>query len=167
MALTPDSGTGCSGSRDWETSRQPPRGRSERHILWGRDTYVHIPGVCSHSTSLVPQAHQDDNQKPSPEHHKVAARMGCHAVSDIVVQLHTRHQGFQHLGPQQVLIPEGPLPQNTVQHYSRRGCYLCGHLPHTQGMPIGRLGATGVGTGDNCQSWRTATPPPSSSLPSL
>lgn len=31
-ARTPDSGTGCSGSRDWDTSKQPPRGRSERHI---------------------------------------------------------------------------------------------------------------------------------------
>lgn len=47
-ARTPDSGTGCSGSRDWETSRQPPRGRSERHILLekghiGSDSYCWFP----------------------------------------------------------------------------------------------------------------------------
>lgn len=50
------------------------------------------------------------SRSPSPEHHKVTARMGCHAVSDIVVEFHPWHQGFQNLGPQQVLIPQGPLP---------------------------------------------------------
>lgn len=47
-----------------------------------------------------PEAHQDGNRNALPEHHKVTARMGCHAVSDVVVQFHTWHQGFQHLGPQ-------------------------------------------------------------------
>lgn len=48
-ARTPDSGTGCSGSRDWDTSRQPPRGRSERHILCGGETHhIQVSDAASH-----------------------------------------------------------------------------------------------------------------------
>lgn len=82
---------------------------------------------------------------PSPEHHAVPARVGCHAVRDVVVDLHVLVQGLHHFALQQVLIPEVTLPKHPVQHGGGRGLDLRGDLPQAQRVPIPNLMGQGKG----------------------
>lgn len=83
--------------------------------------------------------------RSSPEHHAVPVWMRCHAVRDVVVDLHVLVQGFHHFALQQVLVPEVTLPKHSVQHCGRRGLDVRGDLPQAQRVPVPDLIGRGKG----------------------
>lgn len=82
---------------------------------------------------------------PSPEHHAVPAWVRCHAVRDVVVDLHILVQGLYDFALQQILIPEVTFSKHPVQHHSRRRLDVRGDLPQAQRVPISNLMGQGKG----------------------